>query len=696
VLSLSAGELFLELIALVIATVPTGLLLVRLGERVAGRRVGISPPERLLLALYATGAIAYLLAAVPLPVYGTDSVALLLVAGSIGYLIVCIRERGAGLRAFLNFARTRTAVALGALTVGVLAVEIAGIANLTLANMLDGSVYSLFVNLLLTHHSVPWTLSPFANVGVIYPQTAPVWMSLPTLMFGWPIVTAPLALPPLFLALSVVGAYCVGDRFAQRAAAESRTLLGLLFAGFFGIVVSWPRFFVGGSFDFVFCLPLFLVIFAWLVPFVSGPSRSLRETAVFGVVVGIASGLSAMIGLTILLLLAGFLAAYLTFNLRTAISWTYRWLVVAGIAALALLRSLVAVAVWFNYPGHVLTPVGNPPPATPFVTQTLSYRYLNGELNPFVWLKPKLSPFPVLSLEIAILLAAGIILGALAVLRPSGRWARYLPTGVVRPVFVGTGVLLAETAVLAVGGAVNTTISGLQSLVNIEEVSILLFTFYELIAVLPLVAGLLFLREFARRPVQTMAPPTAAKLGPLESRPRDRARTRIALGVTAFLVLALPLASGAVLTADQAPGFIEAHIDQLAHVTSADISALEWSGSNLPACSKVLVAPGSVGQYLPEFAKVGIVFPAFPTPVNLSYQLIVQSLDAGTYGNQTRALMVGLGVTTVFISGQNSVSYLPFLLPPLESSSDFEMLYAAGDASILEFVPGAVSSGCLP
>ncbi|MGI0129131.1 MAG: hypothetical protein ACREEC_03110, partial [Thermoplasmata archaeon] len=361
-LSLSAADLYLELIALSVATLPLGLAIVRLGERLIGRSIRLSIPERLLLSLYATGGALYLVAALPIPIFGLGAVAVLLVGGLVIYAAIATRERAAGVRAGVAFVRTTRGLTLSLLTLAVLAVEVVGVANLKVGNTLDGSVYSLFVNLLLAHHTIPWTLSPFANVGVTYPQSAAVWVSLPVLLFGWPIITSPLALPPLFLALSVPSAYCLGERWTPDSTPWMRPWLGVLFAGFFGGVVSWPRLFVGGSFDFVFALPLFLVVLGWLVPLASARPRPWREIAVFGVVVGIAAGLSAMVGLTLLLLLVGYLVAYRTLGVRSLLPWTYRWLAVAGIAALALVRSLVAVAVWFNYPGHVLTAEGHPPP----------------------------------------------------------------------------------------------------------------------------------------------------------------------------------------------------------------------------------------------------------------------------------------------------------------------------------------------
>jgi hypothetical protein len=242
----------------------------------------------------------------------------------------------------------------------------------------------------------------------------------------------------------------------------------------------------------------------------------------------------------------------------------------------------------------------------------------------------------------------------------------------------------------------NPSASGVQSVVNIEESSILLFTFYQLIALLPVIAafGYLRIRAIDRRgagsprgnPPDSVATP---RRHPLTKSTRSALATGLAIAL-----LVVPLGSGVVSTAVEVPAFIQSHIQELANVTDGDIAALEWSGSHLPSCSQVLVAPGSVGQYLPEYAHVGVVYPAFPTPVNFSYQLVVHDLQVGNFTNRTSTDLLQLAVTEVFVSGQTSVSYLPFLLPPLVGSPEFITLFSSQDAAVLEFLPGSSATHC--
>ncbi len=144
------------------------------------------------------------------------------------------------------------------------------------------------------------------------------------------------------------------------------------------------------------------------------------------------------------------------------------------------------------------------------------------------------------------------------------------------------------------------------------------------------------------------------------------------------------------------PGYIHSYLLTQANATSDDVAALEWASVHLPSCSRVLVAPGSAAQFLPEYAVVNVLFPTYPYPANLSYTILVSNLTAGSYSNATVAALVDLGVTEVFATGPTTNTFLPFDVRPLENSPDFMTLFERGDATILAFAPGVSLSGCDP
>ncbi len=680
-------EVFAGLVLLFVLALPTGLCLVRIVERWFGRSLGISVPERALLAFYATGALLFVVASVPVGVYGLPAVVIVLAGGWIGLAAITLRERAANLAAAVRFLRSFPGAALALGSVGLLVVELWG-ALVPLPNGVDGSVYALFVNVLLRDHGVAWTLAPYANTGIVYPQGAPVWMTLPVLLFGWPIVSAPVVLPPLFLSFTPVAAFSFGDRLGRRTGLPS-PWSGLLFAGFFGLVASWPRFYVAGSYDFIFALPLFLVALGLFATYLSVPTRPWGEVLLLGLFIGALSALSVAIGTALCLLLLG----YVVFDLarRRPARWAaglVRVLAVFGVAALFVARSLAGLAMWYQYPGHVLTQTGAPPyaPLAPAVV----YSGWIGQLDPFVLWKPKISPIPILYGLLEILLVAGIVLalGALVSrerrsgLRVSERWVAWVLGGVV--------ILGGEIALLLGLASVEPTVSGIQSVTNVWETSFLLFIFYSALALTPLIA----LARYLVEPGRFRGPPDRADSPRIRSRLFRPERSGRRASATAVVAIVLVIGAGA--TVAYAPSYIHSAIVAEANATTADVAALQWAGSALPTCSRVLVAPGSAAQFLPEYAEVHLVFPVFPSPTNRSYKFAVDNLTAGTYDNGTRTALLQLGITEVFVTGQTTDAFLPFQSAPLRASSDFTVLFASGDAAIFGFSSEISASDCGP
>jgi len=253
------------------------------------------------------------------------------------------------------------------------------------------------------------------------------------------------------------------------------------------------------------------------------------------------------------------------------------------------------------------------------------------------------------------------------------------------------------TIVVTLLGAWNTSLSGIQSVTNLRELSILLFTCYSLIAILPLVAGTNYLRSLgASRPSDPADPTDRSRGLSVRSWRRERSTARWWV-VAAVGVLVVPLGSGLAVTATEMPSFVHDYIGGQSNGTPEDLLALEWAGAHLPGCSGVLVAPGSAAQFLPEYtSSVRMIYPIYPTPTNLTYYTVVTNLTAGSYGPPTRAGMLDLGVTVVFVTGATTNTYPAFSTADLAGSPDFSLLYSAGDASLWAFHPGISLLDCVP
>ena len=689
----SSAGVFLELAALFVALIPLGVVLLRALERFRGRPFWLTPLERALVAPYLAAAILFVLASLSLPIYGAPLVGTLLLIGAIVAAVLWVREKGTSLRHAGRWLASPVGLAVIGGTLALFAMEVVATGTHPYPNAYDGSFQSLYLQLLLSNHTVAWTLQPYAQAGVIYPQFATVWLSLPILLWGWPIPSAPVALPTLFLALGIPAGFCWGERLGGVGSSRG-TAWGLVFATGFGGLLALPRFFIGGSYDFLFGLPLFLLALGWLRPFAEGAGRSWRDVVLFGGLLGVLTALSLSLGEAVVVLLLGYLIVFRAPARLGVGSWAARFVAVLAIACAFVARSIAGVILWYSYPAHTLSATGAPPYAATSGLASPSLATYIGALDPFVPLKPKLSPLPILSVEVAALLAISIVISVVWLLRPRGRWRSRLPAEVVVPLWIGTIAMFLWTAGLVAASGPRSFASVFDTLASAYEGSYLLFLFFQSLALLPLVA----LTEILRAPGGP-GPTSSDRAGPDHRRarvPRVRGSAFPTIAVLGVVLLAAPLAVGVGVSAVQAPGYLSGHLDGLSNVTSGDVAALTWSGGALPACSVVLAAPGSAAQFLPVFARLHVDFPMMPLSVNLSYSVILDNLTDGVYSSGTRSALLSLGVTQVFVTGRTSVSY-PALDPaPMEASADFSIEFHDGDAYVFGFGPGIAETGCAP
>lgn len=689
-----------DLLFLFLATLPFGAVIVRAGEWFVHRKMNFSVFERGLLAFYAAGAVFFAIASLPAPLYWSWTPLLVLAFGAVAYSAISVSEGGRGARwALHRLLGTVSGICVVLGTTLLFVFEFVPSNAVAFPNAWDGSATTLWMALTLSNHTLPWTLVPYASWGVVYPLGTAVWMTLPVALLGWPITSAPQNLTPLFLSLSFAGSYCWGSRLDSLANVRPLNL-GFLFAIFFAGVAAWPRLFVGGSYDFALAAPLLFVFLGWTVPLASDRAPTWRETAALGVVLGILGSLSAVAAeAAALILVATVLVSPRPAHGRFR-GWTSRIGGIVGIGLGALVRSWGAVLVWFRYPGHVLTAAGSPPYAVPPPLYTFNLSLMQGELDPFVLWKEKISPVPFLAVELQVLLAVGTILAVLSLTRWGDTLRQALPVELTRPVLAGATTLFLATALTVVSTPPRSPLAGLELITSPEEFSVLLFIFFQVIMLFPLI----LLARWSLGPSSARGPkggPETSTEGPAigtRRRSRDARRSgpsRAAVVMTAFL-LAVPFGSGLYASVSSEVAFVHGEVAKTANVTASDVMAMEWMGSHLPGCSRVLVAPGSAGEYLPQYAMVHLVYPMTPPPVNLSYYLAVDHLINGSYDPTVGRALTELGVTEVLGTGQTSVSYLPFRLGPVESGPGFEVLFVVGDATVLGFLPVLQGGSCLP
>ena len=681
-----------ELLLFVALLLPLGDLLRVAAQSVLRLSIRFPPMERALLDFYLAGGVYLILASLGVPLFGGFLIVTVLVLGVLGWVVLSWVRRGPNLTrdrlVSLVGAIRRRAHAYGllvALGVSLLLFEVFVMGSAQFPNTFDGSIQVLFVVQLRHLRTLPWTLEPYAPFGVVYPQGTAVWMDVAGVMFSWPTSQLPVDLSPLFASMAPWAAFV----WIRRVLDESGPVAvraGLLFAAVFTLVATWPRFLVGGSYDFLIATPLFLLLLGWGDK-LSRPSTKLTPSHLlaYGSLLAILASLSIV---TVQVLLALVLCFGL-YRRRDSLFDAWRWVgkvaLWTGMSLVLISRSLVGLAVWWMYPGHVMTATGGSLPPSP--SSPSPWSQLLGFTDPFLF-RPQdvwLSPFPILKGLLIVWLILGVIM---AFLWGAGRGLsllRGVPNALmghlVGGLLVGIGLLGLLTALEATIGS--TALFG----TNLGEISILLFIFYTGLATLPMLRGLeALVRASHSRGYQIVIRPT--RFGP------SKLAKSLTIGA-ALILLAAPMVGGFVVTTTEAPTFLGEITHDLSNTTQGDEMALQWA-KGLPPCSGVLVAPGSIGEFLPAYATLRLIYPMDPSPQNLSYQRSIQDLAEGHYTSTTRADLLALGVTEVLVTGQNNVLYPPLQPGPLENSTDFHVLFHEGDAFWFEFLPGVSIEECPP
>ncbi|HXQ48573.1 MAG TPA: hypothetical protein VN842_02175 [Thermoplasmata archaeon] len=667
----SAAVLVLGLLGLAAASTVLGEAVRWIAARWVASWRQLEAVERGLLDFFLGGAALYLLAALPIGGFSLVPVTAVLVAGAVGVSWAAVRrrrERSLSLRALVAPLVRPAALVAELAGLGLLLFEVAVAVPVGTGNTYDSSLLTLYTARLLDAHQLVLSFLPSTSVGILYPQGTTVWLGTAQLLLGLPGARTSLLLTPLFFGLAPLGGFVLGRRLL------GGDIGGLAFALLLAATASWTRVLVGGSNDFVFAFPLVL----WLAGQAVGWHRAVptpADAVGFGLVLGYSAALNP-VG-------AEWLApAVLIMAAITVPRWAgspRRWLARWGTAVVTGLLPLIPT--WVVLGRGLLAPGYVPQTAASGVTPpSVASAQFIGSVDPYLF-RPQdvwLSPLPALRAEIALLLTAGLALVFLFG-RPS-LGPRLAP---VRNFLLGG--LAASFGLLGVdwAGARGGAIGQLSSVISGSEASIWLFTIYALIAAVPLALALEWAVRANRRAPRPPGPDPSRRPWRLDPRPRGAVD---ALPLVIALVIVVP---GAVLTPTQLAPVLSTLYTNFGNVTGADFDLLAYAGAHLPSGARVLVAPGSAGEFLPAYDPTAVLlYPMLPgwTQLNSSYSLLVSELTNATLNIRGVFALHVLDVEFIIVTQANTILWPAFSATALLRGG-FSVLFAEGDAYLFELPP---------
>jgi hypothetical protein len=651
------------------------------------------PIERALVDFYLGGAVLYLVAAVPGGAFVAPVVEGIPIAATAGLAVLGVRaiSRTGGVGAIVSSLRplarpSSLAVLLSAASL--YAVELATAAPVATGNTYDSSLLTTYASLLLTNHALPLSFSPYAATGILYPQASTVWFASGQAIFGLPPARTPLLVTPLFLGLAPLAGFVFGQRMVGTDRAGLAVALVLAWVG------TGTRGIVYGSNDFVLAFPLVLVLAGQSRIWFDARLPVFPDVAAFGVLCGYSAVINP-VGAEWLLLALPMGALLVRPGLfGRARAWFGRWALSVAVALVAVVPTLYVLAVGRSSPGFVPGSTGAVAGSRTGITEA---QFL-GAIDPFLFGNGDtgLSTLPALRLELAVLIALG--LAVVLVVRRDSAVGRYLEP--LRP-FVAAGVV-SLVVILGVVWAASTgsgAALAVSHLTSASELSAWLFTLYGVLAAIPLALALERFVGWVRRAEQATPP---------RSEPDRRRRPRAALpayrAVVPMVVALVIVVPGVVLTPTELPPTLTRIYDDFGNVSAADFDLLSFSegffAGNGSWGARVLVAPGSAGEFLPGYCShIVLLYPMVPgwRTVNASYELLIRDLPNATLGPVDRAALTTLNVSYVVVTGNNTRLFWAFSPTPfLEHPANFVEVFHEADAYLFAYLtpfPEAAPAG---
>jgi hypothetical protein len=664
-----------------IALLAWAVLAAILGELVrvvAARFVSLwrhpEPIERILLDFYLGGALLFVVATIPWSAFSGPVVFVLPIVAWVALGVLWTRSSlrpgwSRHVRSYLALLVRPVYLLVLVSAAGLFAVELATATPIGTGNTFDSSLLTLYTSSLLQHHSTPFSFAPYAPTGLLYPQGTTVWLGWAQLLLGSPPARTALLVTPLFFAMAPLAGFVFGRRVfgSDRAGLATALLLAWVGPGSRAIVV--------GSNDFVFAFPLVLLLAGEAVVWLRAPNPRFSDALGFGLLTGYSAALNPVGAEWLLLALP--VAALLSqprFG-GTVRGWFARWAVAVTAAIVGVVPQLYVLALERSSPGFF---AGANAPA-PGGSGGISSAQFIGAIDPFLFGSSDtgLSPLAALRLELAILVVLGLAL--LLLVGRDSSLGRYFER--FRPLIAGA--VAATVGLLAVLWAASTGFAPAVAFARISsesELSWWLFALYGLIATGPLVLALERFVGWVRR---TTPPSPVRRPPPATRRPTGRSPSisRALLPLAVALVIVVP---GVVLTPTELPTSLSGQYHDFGNVTAADFALLSFSGSYLPAGSRVLVAPGSAGQFLPGYCpNIVLLYPMIPgwRSVNASYELLVRDLPNGTLDVADTQAIATLAVEYIVVTGNSTTLWPAFSPRPfLADPGGYALIFVEGDA----------------
>jgi hypothetical protein len=580
--------------------------------------LAISKYATIILSTYTGWFIFYIISYFPIPVvysYSFYSITIVLAMYSI-YLLIMYginKKKFINLQTF-NWKNHLYDIIVPLLAIYVYLINAENVSHFITGNTMDTGYYSLLAEVILYNHSALIGTNPFFPGISSFPNGMMTILILFSFYTSLSIIQAPLLLTPFFEGILIISFYVLGTKIKNNR-------MGIFMAIIAAFLCGWPQYLVTGSNDFIFSLPLGILMLSFSDDlFKVNIKQELLLLLLFGFDMAI-NPIFGIVTIPSIFVMAIFAKIFNKSKIKT------NKILLMATSLLPILPSIILV--------FSPSPYGNAyQPQYQSLSKTLSY------INIFNLLYN--TPYPIVNLEFLVLLIVGIMyIFSSKNFKKFSILYCYSLTGVVVTILITISYYSFNVPILG-------------SIINPTEV---IFVFYMLISIFSGI-GLLYAFEFIYK---------------------SKKKKLIAIFVM-FLLVIVPVAYSVNYERS-----ILYHDYLLYSTTSNnDIQVIEWMKGKFSENTKILIEPGSGGAFIPSIDHYIVIYPPFAVKYNEDYSILVDLLCNNVINNETLKMLNVFQVSLIFVSDHH-VGIVPWKYQTFMNNTHFTYLYNSGDTYLFMY-----------
>ena len=590
--------------------------------------------QTLILDFYVGGSILYLMALIPIGVFGA-LIPFILPVMFIMFLYIHKEFLARIIRSKFSFSINGkqgfyTFILLASIFFTVFLIRVYVQSNFVFGGVADQPFHSLIVRKIMDQGSIAYTLEPYVlryslpESPLQYQQGLHVVLAYVASIFNWTAPNAVRLADMLFQALGVLGGYYLGKK------ALNSDLFALTFAFVFAFISRWPKTMAWGSNAFTLGFPLFLITLATLT-YMWKNGASKNDTLPLGLLIGFLGAIHPVYL---------FVTALAMLIMLAKISVHHLFLV-----GLIVFIFLVPVVITRTQDPYIPTPtaMGLDP-----LNETLS-RAITGD-----WI----SSFPFMRYLVLFLLPAGVL------------WI------LIRRKDEQVRSFISTTTIVIISGLIITL-----SMLCISELPLPSLPQWQLhmgviYNILLLFFGILIGDILARL---------------LSLLNENKIKTKIDLNRKFLVTLAILLILSPFIyhggIAEQS--YLTGQVDYYDSMTRDDLKLIQWMQKNIPNNSTILVNRFDGGVYLPSVSGYKTLFVPIATlsGINPDYGKLVGSIVSGEFTPDIYEKFQKYGFEYLFIGGHSSphggdLNWSRWKPETIQGNPNFKLLQSIGASSL--------------